>query len=85
MTQTRYLLDKLELSKVVAEEHQAHFAGVSHYTLKGLSSSSIDPDSPPKNHQDVLSRADKQEWVEAYDKEFRGFKERNALFGPRRG
>ena len=52
VTQTRYLLDKLELSKVVAEEHQAHFAGVSHCTLKGLSSS-IDSDSPPKNHQDA--------------------------------
>ncbi len=71
------MLDKLELSNV-AEEHQAHFAGVSHCTLKGLSSS-IDPDCPPKNNQDVLSRADKQEWGEAYDKEYCGFKERNVF------
>jgi hypothetical protein len=86
VTQTRYLLDKLEWSKVVAEEHQAHFAGVSHRTLKGLSSS-IDPDRPPKNYQDALSRADKQEWVEAYDKNIVDSKNEmhSRWFGPRRG
>jgi hypothetical protein len=78
MTQTRYLLDKLELSKVAAEEHQAHFTMASHCTLKGRSSS-IDPDRPPKNYQDVLSRVDKHEWFEAYDKEYRRFKEQNAF------
>jgi hypothetical protein len=60
ITQNWYLLDKLELSKVAAEEHPAHFAGISHCTLRGLSSS-IDPNCPPKNYKDALSRADKQE------------------------
>jgi hypothetical protein len=62
------LNDKLALSKAVIEEQQAHFAGISHCTLKGLPTS-IDPNSPPMNFKD---RSDRQIWAEAYDKEYRG-------------
>jgi hypothetical protein len=61
-----------------AEELQAIFAGISHHTLKGLLPF-IDPDRLPKNFKDAMSRDDKQEWAEAYNKEYQGFKERNAL------
>ena len=50
---------------------QAHFAGSTHSTLKGLPMS-INPDRPPKNFKDAMSRDDKQEWAEAFDKEYRG-------------
>ena len=62
---------KLELSKVVLGEQQRHFAGISHCTL--------DSNSPPKNYKDVLSRPHKQDWVEAYEKEYLGSKDRNAF------
>jgi hypothetical protein len=78
VTQHQWLMDKLDLSKAVLEEQQANLAGISHRTLKGLPTS-IDPDRPPKNYKDAMSRDDKQEWAEAYDKEYRGFKERNAF------
>ncbi len=29
----------------------------------------IDPDKPPRNYKDAMSRLDNQEWVEAYQKE----------------
>ena len=75
VTQRQLLLDNLSLEAARAEELQANFAGISHRTLKGLQPS-IDPDCPPK---DAMSRDDKQEWAEAYNKEYQGFKERNAF------
>ncbi len=69
--------DKLALSEAVIEEQQAHFAGISHCTLKDLPTS-IDPNRPPKNFKDAMSRPDRQASAEAYKKKYRGFKERNA-------
>ena len=66
VTQRQWLMDKLDLEKARVEEIQAHFAGVSHRALKALPPS-IDPDRPPKNYKDVMSREDKQEWAEAYN------------------
>jgi hypothetical protein len=66
------------LAAARAEELQANFAGISHRTLQGFPPS-IDPDCPPKNFKDAMSRDDKQEWAEAYNKEYQGFKERNAF------
>ena len=78
VTQIQWLQDKLALSKAVLEEQRAHFAGIPHSTLKGLPTS-IDPDRPPKNYKDAMSREDLQSWAEAYDKEYCGFKERYAF------
>jgi hypothetical protein len=62
------------------EEQQAYFAGIPHHTLKGLLTSiDASPYRPPKNDKDAMSREDRQSWAEAYDKEYRGFKERNAF------
>jgi hypothetical protein len=35
----------------------------------------IDPDKPPKNYKDAMSRPDNQEWAKAYMDEYLGFKE----------
>ena len=71
-------MDKLDLTKAIFEEQQANFAGVTHRTLKGLPPS-INPDRPPKNYKDAMSREDRQEWGEAFTKEYRGFVERGAF------
>ena len=34
----------------------------------------IDTNCPPKNFKDAMLRTDRQEWAEAYDKEYQGFK-----------
>ena len=78
VTQKQWLMDKLDLTKAVFEEQQANFAGVTHHTLKGLPPS-IDPDRPPRNYKDAMSREDRQEWGEAFTKEYRGFVERGAF------
>ena len=47
-------------------------------TVHGLPDD-IDPDRPPKNFKDAMSRPDSQEWAEAYQKEFQGCKDRNVF------
>ena len=39
----------------------------------------IDTNGPPKNFKDAMLRTDRQEWAEAYDKEYQGFKEHGTL------
>ena len=78
VTQLKWLRDKMALSKAVIDEQIANIAGISHRALKGLLTS-INPDRPPKNYKDAMSREDKQDWAEAYDKEYRGFMERKAF------
>ena len=78
VTQKQWLMDKLDLTKAVFEEQQANFAGTTHRTLKGLHPS-INPDRPPKNYKDAMSRDDKQEWGDAFTKEYLGFAERGAF------
>ncbi len=53
-------------------------AEISHRVLKGLPIS-INPDRPPRNFKDAMSRVGKQEWETAYDKEYQGFFERQAF------
>ena len=78
VTQMQYNTDLLELLTIRAREQHAHFAVVAHRTLKGLDPD-IDPDRAPKNFKDAMSRKDRQEWAEALNKEYRGFKDRNAF------
>ncbi len=47
-------------------------------TVHGLPDN-IDPDRPPKNFKDAMSRPDSQEWAQAYQKEFQGCKDRNVF------
>jgi hypothetical protein len=61
-----------------AEKHQANLAEFPHSVLQGLPIS-INPDLPPKNFKDAMSRVDKQEWATAYDEEYQGFFERQAV------
>jgi hypothetical protein len=39
----------------------------------------IDPDKPPINYKDAMSRPDNQEWAKAYMDEYLGFKERQVF------
>jgi hypothetical protein len=39
----------------------------------------IDTNCPPKNFKDAMRRTDRQEWAEAFDKEYKGFKEHGTL------
>ena len=78
VTQKQFNDDLLNLLTIAATEQQAHLASAGHRTLKGLDPD-IDPDRAPKNFKDAMSRKDRQEWAEALNKEYRGFKDRNAL------
>ena len=46
--------------------------------VKGLPEG-IDPSKPPKNFKDAMSRIDRQQWAEAYDREYQGFYEHQTL------
>jgi hypothetical protein len=63
VTQKQYNMDMLDLLKVAAEEHYAHLAAASHRILKGLDPE-INPDRPPKNYKDAVSRKDREQWEE---------------------
>jgi hypothetical protein len=77
-TQIQWRMDKLDLTKTVFEEQQAHFAGANHRTLKGLRPS-INPDSPPNLKNYIVTRScyfkqiqrdDSQKLGEALTKEY---------------
>ncbi len=60
VTQKQYNMDMLDLLKVAAAKQYAYLAGASqcsHRTLKGLDPE-INPDRPPKNYKDAVSRKD---------------------------
>jgi hypothetical protein len=78
VTQKQFNFDMLDLLKAAAEQHQAHFASIHHSTLQGLDPA-INPDSPPRNFKDAMSHSDHQDWAEALNKEFLGFKDMKAL------
>ena len=78
VTQKQFNLDMLDLLKAAAVQHQANFAGMQHRSLQGLDPS-INPDRPPRNFKDAMSRSDRQDWAEALNKEFLGFKDMKAL------
>ena len=52
-----------------------NMAEFSHSILKGLPIS-INPDRPPENFRDAISRVDKRKWATSYDKESQGCFER---------
>ncbi len=78
VTQKQYNMDMLDLLKVTAAEHYAHLAATFHRTLKGLDPE-INPDSPPKNYNDAVSRKDRKQWEAAMMKEYHGFQDTKAL------
>jgi hypothetical protein len=78
VTQKQYNMDMLDLLKVAAEEHYAHLAAASHRILKGLDPE-INPDRPPKNYKDAVSRKDREQWEEAMMKEYHWFQDMKAL------
>jgi hypothetical protein len=78
VNQQQFLLDIVTMAKREAVTHQANMAEISHRVLKGLTIA-INPDRPPRNFKDAMSRVDKQEWATAYDKEYQGFFERQAF------
>jgi hypothetical protein len=69
ITQQQYFRDVLSVQ-------QAFFASLR--IVQGLLDT-IDPDKPPKNYMDAMSRPDNQEWAKAYMDEYLGFKEREVL------
>ena len=46
--------------------------------VKGLPNS-IDPNKPPRNYRDAMTREDRQEWATAYMEEHQGFHEQGTL------
>ena len=46
--------------------------------VKGLPNS-IDPNKPPRNYRDAMTREDRQEWAAACTEEHQGFREQGTL------
>ena len=78
VTQTQFNIDMLDQLKAATEEQYANMASVDHRKLEGLDPA-INPDRPPKNYKDAMSRSDRQEWAAAMNKEYLGFKDMKAL------
>ena len=74
-------MDMLDPLEVAAAEHYAHLAAASYRTLKGLESldPELNPDRPPKNYKDAVSRKDREQWEEAMMKGYHGFQDIKAL------
>ena len=68
-TQQQYFRDVLSVQ-------QAFFSSLR--VVQGLPDN-IDPDKPPKNYKDAMSRPDNQQWANAYMDEYLGFKERQVF------
>jgi len=78
---SKYLADSNELLRIRDKENNpihAHFAGVTHRTLRGLDPR-INPDKPPRNFRDAMNALDKQAWAAAYNSEFVGFQQRKVF------
>ncbi len=78
VTHKQYTMDMLDLLKAAAARHYDHLAAAPHSTLKGLGPE-INPDHPPKNYKDAVSRKDHEKWEEAMMKEYCGFQDMKAL------
>ena len=63
----------IQYLKDILDRQTAFVASLS--TTKGLPDY-IDPNRPPKNYKDAMTRPDREEWATAYQKEFQGFKDR---------
>jgi hypothetical protein len=78
VSQKQFNTNLLNLLTKAATEQRAHLSSAGHSTLKGLDPD-IDPDRAPKNFKDAMSLKNRQEWAEALNKEYRGFKDHNAF------
>jgi hypothetical protein len=65
-------------TRAMVARMESQLPGGGHSGTKGLPSN-IDPNNPPKNFKDAMRRVDRQEWAEAYDKEYQGFLEHGTL------
>ncbi len=77
----KYLADSNELLRIRDKENNpihAHFAGVTHQTLRGQDPR-INPDKQPRNFRDAMKALDKQAWAAAYNLEFVGFQQRKVF------
>ena len=78
---SKFLADSNELLRVCDQKNNpihgfhAHFAGITHQTLRGLDPR-INPDKPPRNFGGTMKALDKQAWAAAYNSEFLGFQQR---------
>ncbi len=64
---SKYLADSNELLRIrdkVNNPIHAHFAGVTHRTLRGLDPR-ISPEKQPRNFRDAMKAPDKQAWAAA--------------------
>ena len=64
---SKILADMNELLRIRDKENNpihAHFAGITHRTLRGLDPR-INPDKPPRNFRDAMKALDKQAWAAA--------------------
>jgi hypothetical protein len=78
VTQTQFNIDMLDQLKVATEEQHAYMASFNHCPLECLDPS-INPDRPPKNFKDAMSRSDLEDWGAAMNKEYLRFKDMKAL------
>jgi hypothetical protein len=66
---SKYLADSNELLRIRNKETNlihAHFAGVTHQTLRGLDPRN-NPDKQPRNFRDTMKALDMQAWAAAYN------------------
>ena len=78
---SKFLADSNALLRIRNMENNpihAHFAGITHRTLRGLDPR-ISPDKPPRNFRDAMKALDKQAWAAAYNSEFLGFQQREVF------
>ncbi len=80
-TWSEYLAEANEFLRIQDEDNNpihAHFAGVTHQTLRGLDLR-IKPDKPPRNFRDAMKALDNQAWAAAYNSRFVGFQQQNVF------
>ena len=78
---SKFLADSNELLRIRDKENNpihAHFAGITHQTLRGLDPR-INPDKPPRNFRDAMKALDNQAWAAAYNSEYIGFQQRKVF------
>ncbi len=66
---SKYLADSSGLLSILDKENNpihAHFAGVTHRTLRGLDPR-INPDKQPRNFRDAMKALGRQAWAAAYN------------------
>ena len=73
-------IHQMEFLTDVLHEQRAMVAQIVESNAKSFDGSpGIDFNRHPKNYNDAMSRPDAAEWIEAYLKEYQGFKDREAV------